>query len=154
VFACPKGATDGDPCNGNGLCLNIGAAQLICYRECTPGGAGDCRTGYVCQSVSADNSVGRCIPDCRTNPTAVCGAYRCQSTDGQCGPVPCTTTSCSTGSTCVSSTMRCECGSTTSCGTGRRCFPRSGTTAPFCGCTSNSACAADQTCDTLTGRCM
>lgn len=152
IFACPASSSPGDPCNGNGLCLPVSTTQNICFRECTPGGVGECRSGYVCESVTEDDSVGICSPDCRSNPALTCGAYRCQS-DGVCGPVPCTTTSCSTGSTCSASTQRCECGTSTSCGASRRCYPRSGTTAPFCGCTSSSACAADETCNTATGRC-
>jgi hypothetical protein len=154
IYACAASATEGDPCGsgGTGICLDTGGTQLICFRECVPGGAGACRSGYVCESVTPDDTIGICTPDCRVNPALSCGAYRCQ-TDGICGPVPCTSTSCSTGSTCSASTQRCECGTSTACGANRRCYPRAGTTAPACGCTSAAACAADETCNTATGRC-
>ncbi len=154
IYGCPSTATEGDPCGsgGTGICLDVGGTALICFRQCVPSSSA-CRSGYVCESITTDNSEGICTPDCRSNPALACGAYRCQPT-GTCGPVPCTSTSCSLGSVCNPSTQRCECGSSTACGASRRCFPRTGTTAPACGCTSSAACAADETCDTATGRCM
>jgi len=155
IFGCPSGAAAGDPCAGDtGLCIPNGG-QLICMRDCTPGTLGQCRTGYICLDVSTDGSIGICYPNCNVNPTAICGAYQCVSSTGECsGACTAGASTCSAGSSCNASTSRCECGPSTNCGAGYQCYPRSGARSAFCGCTSSAVCSSGRSCDTSTGTCI
>jgi hypothetical protein len=154
IYGCPAGAVAGDSCTGGtGVCIPVNGGQLLCLRSCTPNSSADCRVGYVCQSVTTNNSLGICYPNCALNAGAVCGAARCNTTTGQCQSAGCTTASqCSTGSVCASNV--CECTAATSCGLGNRCYARTVTTPSYCGCSANAACANGETCDTSTGRCL
>jgi hypothetical protein len=154
IYGCAAGAKPGDPCaGGTGLCIPVSSGQLICFRDCTPGLSGDCRTGYICLDVSTDGSIGICYPNCSVNPGAVCGANRCDTSTGECLSGMCSSSSqCATSATCTSGV--CECTASSNCGTGNRCYPRSGTRAGFCGCSSSAGCNAGETCDTTTGRCL
>lgn len=152
VYLCPTGAMGGDTCaDGTGICIPNGT-QMICFHDCTPGGSGECRSGYICQSVTSDDSLGICYPNCAGNPGAVCGAYRCDTASGECTGSMCTSsTQCSTSSTCSSGS--CVCTASTNCGAGRRCVG-AGTSTAHCGCLSSSACAAGRSCDTTSGNCI
>jgi len=154
IYGCGSGATPGDECaGGTGICLEAGGAQLLCFRDCVPGTAGACRSGYVCESVTEDDSLGVCTPDCRVNPGATCGASRCDTSTGNCFAAMCmSASSCSLSSTCAAGS--CECGALTNCGANRRCYPRVGSAPARCGCTSSAACPSDRACDTATGRCL
>jgi hypothetical protein len=155
IYGCPAGATAGDACaGGTGICLNAGGAQLTCFRDCTPGGAGECRSGYICLDVSTDGSIGICYPHCSVNPGAVCGAQRCDASTGECSGLCTAASQCSSGSTCNATSMTCQCTASTNCGTGFRCYPATATRGAACGCTSSAVCSAGRSCDTSTGTCI
>lgn len=155
IYGCAASAAAGDPCaNGTGICLpTSGGGQLVCFRDCVPGVTGRCRTGYICLSVTTDNSLGVCYPHCGVNPGLLCGPNRCDTTSGECQSATCTSSSqCAAGAVCM--TGRCECTVSTNCGTNARCYPRAGSTPGYCGCASSAWCASGRTCDTSTGRCL
>lgn len=153
VYGCAVGSELGDLCgaDSSGICLN-GGSQLVCYRLCTPGVAGQCRSGYICLDVTTDGSAGICYANCALNPGGVCGAQRCDTATGECSGGCASSATCSTGSTCNTAVTpaSCQCGPTTNCGAGRRCYAATGR----CGCAASSACAAGNTCDTATGTCI
>ena len=154
IYGCAAGARAGDSCvGGSGVCVPMDAGSLNCLPNCDPRSTGQCRTGYICQNISTGGSIGVCYPQCTVNPGAICGAYRCNTTTGECSRAACTTsTQCSSGSVCNAGV--CECTAATNCGAGNRCYPRAATTSAYCACATNASCASGEMCDTSTGRCL
>jgi hypothetical protein len=138
-------------CAGDtGICVGDPAAPS-CYRGCRPNVSGDCRSGYVCNNVTTDGSLGICLPNCNTNPGAICGADLCNASTGECNAGCTTAGQCSTSSACTGGL--CHCTAATNCGAGLRCIDP-GTASARCGCASSAVCSAGRTCDTASGFCL